>query len=116
MSRNYGVDVDLTERLFGIKCPHCNKRTDMRRRHYVRGYNEMCEQALGDDGFYCMDCTGITWRISYEDTCRIFPKWCTVSPDSARAKFFPDFKHNLDMTNAETHASHKYDSDLKKIA
>lgn len=103
----YLKKADWKDRLFGIKCPHCNKRTDMRQGQYTRGYNEMCQQASGDDGFYCMGCGGITYRISYEESRRITPSWCTVNPDTDRAKWFPDFKFNRDVSKVATHGSHK---------
>jgi hypothetical protein len=102
---NYGLDLSSTERMLGILCPHCNKRGGMRKNQYTRGYNSFCQQASGDDGFYCMECTGITWRKSFEECRRITPAWCTVTPDSQRSKFFPGFKHNIDSSRYHTHSS-----------
>ena len=99
-------NVDAIDRLFGIKCHHCHKRGGMRRDHYTRGYNNLCTQASGDEGFYCMECGGITFLISYEESRRITPTWCSVQPDTIRAKWFPDFKHNRNMSSIATHGSH----------
>ncbi len=110
MNLKYVRNVDWKDRLFGIKCPHCKKRgTDMRSNHYTRGYNNLCTQASGDSGFYCMGCQRITFLISYEESRRITPTWCTVNPDTDRAKWFPDFKHNRDVSRIPTHASHTYE-------
>ena len=103
----YVNNVDWKDRLFGIKCPHCNKRgTDMRSNTYTRGWNNLCEQASGSDGFFCMGCNGITFLTSYEEARRTTPTWCTVLPDSARCKWFPDFKHNRSVAHVATHHSH----------
>lgn len=108
----YTKNVSLVDRLFGIKCPHCKQRgwDNMRKNQYIRGYNNMCTQASGDEGFYCMACGGITFLISYEESRRIKPSWCTVNPDSDRAKWFPDFKHNRSVAHIPRHASHYYNT------
>lgn len=101
------MDISFFDRLFGIKCPHCKERTDMRRDEYTRGYNNMCEQASGCSGFYCMSCGGITYTLSYEEDRRVTPAWCTVEPDSEKRRWFPDFKYNRSVAHVPTHRSHE---------
>lgn len=105
-SLKYVWNVNWVDRLFGIKCPHCERRcTDMRSDQYTRGRNNLCEQTSGEAGFYCMGCQKITFLISYEESRRVTPAWCTVFPDSDWAKWFPDFKHNRDVSKVPTHRS-----------
>lgn len=102
-------NVGWKERLFGIKCPHCGLRGQMGRSNsYIRGYNNLCTQASGDEGFYCMGCSGITYLTSYEEFRRVLPAWCDAYPDRPTAKWFPDFKHNKDISRIPDHASHRY--------
>ena len=112
-SLKYVRNVGWKDRLFGLKCPHCDKRGGLQRDTYTRGWNEMCTQASGDVGFYCMRCQHITFLTSYEEARRTTPTWCTVSPDTDRRKWFPDFKHNHDTSRIPEHSSHRYAAEAK---
>ena len=105
MSKYYGLKLDWKERLFGIKCPNCKERSRMHSDEYVRGYNNLCSQASGSKGLFCMKCASIIYLIPVEEYRRIMPSWCTVFPDDERARFYPGFKHNRDTSRVSTHST-----------
>lgn len=87
--------ISLFDRLFGVECPNCQKRSNMREQYnYTRGWNNLCSQACGCNGFYCMECGTVIYTISEEDYRADLPDWCTPSSDTPKARYFPDFKYN----------------------
>jgi hypothetical protein len=43
---------------------------------YARGWNDLCNQAVGDTGAYCNNCGHITFVRSLEDFKKSLPNWC----------------------------------------
>ena len=43
---------------------------------YIRGWNDLCDQAVGDTGAYCNNCGWITFVRSLDDFKKSLPSWC----------------------------------------
>lgn len=67
-------------RLFKIfpKCGHC-KSTRIKKGYFSRGWNKLCNQASGDNGYWCNHCFKISWIDSYERAIEKKKEWCTVN-------------------------------------
>lgn len=61
--------------LFGTLCSNCHKRGTLRRGHYSRAYNTLCNQADGESGEYCMHCHTIHFRTPD------FKEWLAKQPE-----------------------------------
>jgi hypothetical protein len=71
-------------KLFGSKCPNCGKR-ELERGHYIRGWNDWCEQACGDRGQYCNSCGKVHFDRSDDEYLQILPYWCIFNGQSGKA-------------------------------
>lgn len=58
-----------------IICPKC-LRMQMRRGYYTRGWNNLCDQATGDNGYRCYNCGHMVWDHTLEEYKERLPKWC----------------------------------------
>jgi len=67
---------------FGEKCAHCGKRSTVRSYEYTRGWNEHCQQAAGDSGIFCYNCTKVTWDTPYKKYVKQLPKWIRPYPNA----------------------------------
>ena len=65
----------LLDFILGTKCSACGHRGELRSGCYTRAYNELCEQADGEHGFYCMNC-----RTIHFDT-PDFAEWLAKQPE-----------------------------------
>ncbi len=63
------------------RCGHCNS-SKIEKGYYVRGYNSLCEQASGDDGYWCNNCWKISWVRSVEEAKAVSVDWCTVNENT----------------------------------
>jgi hypothetical protein len=60
--------------------PTCKKcgSTAVHKGYYTSGYNNLCEQASGDDGTLCTDC----WHIEFDEPFEVRkekkPEWVTL--------------------------------------
>ena len=61
-----------------LRCEKCNSKKVGRTWYYAytRGWNDLCNQAVGDTGAYCNDCGHITFVRSLEDFKKSLPNWC----------------------------------------
>jgi hypothetical protein len=75
---------DLKDRIFGIKCPECSARK-LQSGHYVRGWNNWCEQACGDNGNFCYGCGKVSFKRTDAEYLEILPYWCTFNGQSGKA-------------------------------
>lgn len=57
------------------RCEKCNSK-HLVKGYWVRGWNNLCEQACGDEGERCFDCGNIVWEKSCEQYKAILPHWC----------------------------------------
>lgn len=57
------------------RCKNCNSK-HLNYGHWIRGWNDLCEQACGDYGTRCFDCGNIEWDKTCEEYKAILPKWC----------------------------------------
>lgn len=59
------------------RCGHCDsKKID--KGYYRRGWNNLCNQASGDNGYWCFNCLRVSWVKTYEEATRDKKEWCTV--------------------------------------
>lgn len=99
--------LDLFDRIFGIKCPHCQKRGRLNAGEGEGMRYSYCNYARGEDvegggaipggpGFYCMNCGRLTWCEPFDEWAATLPAWgkWKLYPDNDRAKYFPTFKYN----------------------
>lgn len=45
--------------------------------HWTRGWNNLCGQATGANGWRCFDCGKIVWKQTDEEYAESLPEWCT---------------------------------------
>lgn len=65
--------------IFGLPiCKHCNS-LNIQAGYYIRGWNNMCNQACGDNGYFCMKCCKITFVKSLSDYQKTLPEWCEAN-------------------------------------
>ena len=43
---------------------------------YSRGWNDLCNQAIGDTGAYCNNCGWVTFVNTLDEYVKKLPKWC----------------------------------------
>lgn len=60
-------------------CWRCGSRDLRESMSYIRGYNELCTQAYGEDGKRCFDCGFIHFRTPYYEHVERIPEWCKPS-------------------------------------
>ena len=84
MSKQIDIRLWLSEKLertlaslFGTKCPNCGSR-DTRYSQFTRGWNELCNHAIGDSGLFCHSCHTITWDRPLDEYRKQLPSWCTA--------------------------------------
>ena len=76
------------------KCSKCGSK-DRRWGEYTRAYNDLCKQAAGDAGYYCMNCTHIDFHTpDFEVWLARMPRWIVrkngdVWRDDAEQKMHP---------------------------
>lgn len=59
------------------RCKHCgSKKID--KGYYTRGWNNWCEQAAGDEGYWCNDCLKVSFIKSLDEYKDQLPKWVTA--------------------------------------
>ena len=57
------------------RCPNCGSK-DRRAGEYTRAWNDLCNQAAGEIGDYCMDCQFIEFRTpDFEVWLKKQPRW-----------------------------------------
>jgi len=56
-------------------CPKCRSLL-MQRGYYIRGWNDLCDQATGDFGYRCYDCGYIEWNKTCGEYKKELPHWC----------------------------------------
>lgn len=77
-------------RLFKIElCRNCGSSI-LNKSHWIRGWNNWCEQASGDSGTRCFDCGSIHWHQSLNDYKKALPNWCEAYPNSKKDTEEPD--------------------------
>jgi hypothetical protein len=59
--------------LFGKPCTKCGSRS-LQRGHYTSGWNNLCNQASGDNGVICRNCLHIEFDLPFEERERIRAK------------------------------------------
>lgn len=60
-----------------IPCKHCgSKKTE--NGFYTRGWNNLCQQADGDNGAWCPKCCKVTFARSLESYKASLPEWCVA--------------------------------------
>lgn len=57
------------------RCPKC-KSKHLDDGYWIRGWNNLCEQACGDTGTRCFDCGHIEWEQTCEEYKAKLSKWC----------------------------------------
>ena len=60
-----------------LRCGHCNSG-NIDKGYYHRGWNNLCEQAYGNDGWFCNKCFNISWSKTYEEAVKAKKDWCTI--------------------------------------
>lgn len=78
----YDLVDGLVDKVFGAKCPACGNRSLQHSYKWIRGWNNLCKQAVGDSGYRCYDCGYIVWDVPYETFRESLPKWCVAYTDS----------------------------------
>jgi hypothetical protein len=64
----------MTDRIIK-RCYHCgSKKID--RGYYSRGWNNLCNQASGDYGYWCYDCCKVSFIKTLDEYKATLPKWC----------------------------------------
>lgn len=63
-----------------LKIPHCEKcgSIDIHRGTYTTGWNNYCNQASGDSGYYCMNCQDVYFDKSFDERKKTKANWCTI--------------------------------------
>ena len=64
--------------VFGEKCEHCGSRKTVRSSGYTRGWNNLCDQAIGSPGIFCTNCYHTTFDQPQEEWKKSLPEWCRV--------------------------------------
>lgn len=59
------------------RCSHCGSKK-INRGHYIRGWNNLCEQGAGDEGYWCYDCCKVTFIRTLEEYEQIKQDWVTA--------------------------------------
>lgn len=57
------------------RCERCQS-TNLDKGYYNRGWNELCRQACGDTGHYCMNCGKVNFDRPIEEYKKVLPVWC----------------------------------------
>ena len=69
--------IKTIKRILNINhCPKCAS-SNLKSGYWIRGWNNLCNQAAGDEGHRCYECGYIQWEKSYEEYVKILPHWCT---------------------------------------
>lgn len=69
------------EHIQGERCPECGSSDLTWASNWIRGYNDLCNQATGCCGTRCFDCGLIQWDQDYEEWTSGLPSWITPYPD-----------------------------------
>jgi hypothetical protein len=65
------------QRIFNLPdCKWCGS-LNLDKGYYIRGWNNWCNQACGDNGNFCNNCCKITFAQSLESYKNTLPNWCT---------------------------------------
>lgn len=77
-SRKPALNKPAVMRSTVCRCEKCNSKKVGRTWYYTytRGWNDLCNQAVGDTGAYCNNCGHITFIRSLEDFKKSLPNWC----------------------------------------
>lgn len=69
-------------------CPNCGAmiKDDSISSRWARGYNHLCRQADGDDGWYCESCRKVHFKDSLEEHLKKLPDWCSVRGHKGQKK------------------------------
>jgi len=61
------------------KCSKCGSK-NRRYGEYTRAWNDLCGQAAGDSGYYCMDCNHIDFHTpEFQSWLSQMPIWIVVN-------------------------------------
>jgi hypothetical protein len=72
------IILEFFIKLLGL--PTCKKcgSTDVHKGHYTSGWNNLCQQASGDNGTLCCNCWHVEFEESFEVRKEKTPKWVTL--------------------------------------
>lgn len=77
----------IVTKVLGEQCKNCNTYGQLQYdNRWVRGWNNLCNQAIGDWGKRCYNCGEIYWDRPIEEYRSILPDWCRAYEDNGKVK------------------------------